>query len=113
MYSSFNPCLFVCNFCRTFYIFKLFLGIPHSWGILFGFGIVVLYATIGGMKAVVLTDLLQFVILSVGIPLTLILGLYKAGGLEVVQAAVPAGHLSFLDGKTPLAFASLFLTFVL
>jgi len=95
------------------YIFKLFLGIPHSWGILFGFGIVVLYATIGGMKAVVLTDLLQFVILSVGIPLTLILGLYKAGGLEVVQAAVPAGHLSFLDGKTPLAFASLFLTFVL
>jgi len=95
------------------YIFKLFLGIPHSWGILFGFGIVVLYATIGGMKAVVLTDLLQFVILSVGIPLTLILGLYKAGGLEVVQAAVPAGHLSFLDGKTPLAFASLFLTFML
>ena len=97
----------------TGYIFKLFLGIPHSWGILFGFGIVVLYATIGGMKAVVLTDLLQFVILSVGIPLTLILGLYKAGGLEVVQAAVPAGHLSFLDGKTPLAFVSLFLTFVL
>jgi SSS family solute:Na+ symporter len=97
----------------TGYIFKLFLGIPHSWGIFFGFGIVVLYATIGGMKAVVLTDLLQFVILSIGIPLTLILGLYKAGGFEVVRAAVPAGHLSFLDGKTPLAFVSLFLTFVL
>ena len=97
----------------TGYIFKLSLGIPHSWGIFLGFGIVVLYATIGGMKAVVLTDLLQFVILSVGIPLTLILGLYKAGGFEVVQAAVPVGQLSFLGSKTPLAFMSLFLTFLL
>ena len=97
----------------TGYIFKLFLGIPHSWGILFGFGIVVLYSTIGGMKSVVLTDLLQFVVLSVGIPLTLIFGLYKSGGFEAIHAAVPAGHLSFLDGKTPLAFISLFLTFVL
>ena len=97
----------------TGYIFKLFLGIPHSWGIFFGFGIVVLYATIGGMKAVVLTDLLQFVILAVGIPLTLILGFSKAGGLEAIQAAVPAGHLSFLGSKTPLAFISLFLTFLL
>ena len=97
----------------TGYIFKLFLGIPHSWGILLGFGIVVVYSTIGGMKSVVLTDLLQFVVLSIGIPLTLIFGLYKAGGFEAVHAAVPADHLTFLGHKTPLAFLSLFLTFVL
>ena len=97
----------------TGYIFKLFFGVPHSWGILFGFGIVVLYSTIGGMKSVVWTDLLQFLVLSVGIPLTLIFGLYKSGGFEAIRAAIPADHLTFLGSKTPLAFVSLFLTFVL
>ena len=97
----------------TGYIFELFLGIPRSWGIILGFGIVLLYATVGGMKAVVFTDLLQFVVLAVGIPLTLILGIQKAGGLEAIQAAVPPVHLSFLGPKGVWAFVSLFLTFVL
>ena len=97
----------------TGYIFELFLGIPRFWGIIFGFGIVVLYATVGGMKAVVFTDLVQFAILAVGIPLTLILGIHKAGGLEAIQAAVPTGHLTFLGNKGAWAFVSLFLTFLL
>ena len=97
----------------TGYIFELFLGIPRSWGIILGFGIVLLYATVGGMKAVVFTDLLQFAVLAVGIPLTLILGIQKAGGLGAIQAAVPPVQLSFLGPKGVWAFVSLFLTFVL
>ncbi|MFH1488700.1 MAG: sodium:solute symporter family protein [Pseudomonadota bacterium] len=97
----------------TGYIFELFLGIPRFWGIFLGFGIVVLYSTVGGMRAVVFTDLLQFAILAVGIPLTLIFGVSRAGGLDAIQAAIPAGHLSFLGSKGALAFVSLFLTFVL
>jgi SSS family solute:Na+ symporter len=97
----------------TGYIFELFLGIPRAWGIILGFGIVLLYATIGGMRAVVFTDLLQFGVLAVGIPLTLVLGVHKAGGLEAICAAVPPDHFT-LWGNTGLwAFISLFLTFVL
>ena len=95
-------------------IFNVFLGIDPLWGILIGCGIVITYSTIGGMRAVVLTDVIQFVVLAIGIPLTLILGVVKVGGLEAVKNALPAGHLSIPgDHTTWIALGSLFLTFVL
>ena len=97
----------------TGYIFELFLGVPRFWGIILGFGIVVLYSTVGGMRAVVFTDLMQFAILAVGIPLTLVLGVLRAGGLDAIQASVPLGHLTLLGNKGAWAFVSLFLTFIL
>jgi len=57
------------------YIFNLFLGIPTLWGILIGVGIVLIYDFIGGMRAVVATDVLQFCVLVVGIPLALFFGI--------------------------------------
>lgn len=95
------------------YIFNLFLGVPVPVGILIGMGIILLYDTIGGMRAVVATDVLQFVVLSIGLPLTLILGIISLGGIGEVTARLPAGHLSFFGNITPVRFASLFLTFLL
>jgi SSS family solute:Na+ symporter len=95
------------------YVFNLFLGINQIWGILIGCGIVIAYSTVGGMKAVVFTDILQFLVLVIGIPLSLFLGIQHAGGIEAVKAAAPATHFHAIGNKTLLAFASLFLTFVL
>lgn len=96
------------------YVFNLFLGIDRIWGILLGCGIVITYATIGGMRAVVWTDVVQFVILAVGIPLTLFFGIKHAGGLAAVREAIPAGHLSLpLEPLAMVSLASLFLTFLL
>ncbi|MBN2592887.1 MAG: hypothetical protein JXA81_05210, partial [Sedimentisphaerales bacterium] len=84
------------------------------WGILIGCGIVISYSTVGGMRAVVLTDVVQFCVLAVGIPLTLIFGLMKLGGVSAIRAAVPVGHFSIpAEGMTIAAFLSLFLTFLL
>lgn len=95
-------------------VFQVFLGLDPLWGILIGMGIVIAYSTLGGMKAVVLTDIVQFIILSVAIPLTLLLGIRAAGGVGQVTAMVPAGHFSLLgDRHTIWTFLSLFLTFVL
>ena len=94
-------------------IFKQFLGMSDIWGILIGTGIVILYSAIGGMKSVVATDILQFCILAVGVPLALLFGIFKAGGLKAVIDAAPAGHFSLFSHMTPVAFLSLFLTFVL
>ena len=94
------------------YIFNVFLGIPVNAGILIGCGIVVLYATVGGMNAVIKTDVVQFVVLSLGLPLTLLLGyLY----LKKEGIAVPvADHFSWTySGMSVAGFMSLFLTFVL
>ena len=95
-------------------IFNVFLDIAPIWGILIGCGIVITYSTIGGMRAVVLTDIIQFCVLAVGIPMTLIFGLVKLGGVSAIETAVPAGHFSIpAEGMTIGAFLSLFLTFLL
>lgn len=96
------------------YVFNLFLGIEREWGILLGCSILILYATIGGMRAVVWTDVVQFIVLAVGIPLVLYMGVRHVGGWEAVTMAVPATHLSLPSEPLALiALGSLFLTFLL
>lgn len=96
------------------YVTNLFLGFERIWGIMLGCGIVITYATVGGMKAVVWTDIVQFIILAVGLPLTLYFGIQSAGGLDYVLNAVPPDHLSLpVEPAAIVALCSLFLTFVL
>ncbi|MEA3491867.1 MAG: sodium:solute symporter family protein [Campylobacterota bacterium] len=96
------------------YIFNVFLGIPQIYGILVGCGIVIIYSTIGGMRSVVFTDIVQFFILSIGITMTLIFGYFYVGGWSGITEAVPATHFTLLGTeKTLLGFVSLFLTFLL
>jgi SSS family solute:Na+ symporter len=96
------------------HITRVFLGISPVYGILVGCGIVIAYSTVGGMRAVVLTDVIQFGILGIGIPAALVFGVVKAGGVSAIAAAAPAGHFAVpADGMTLWAFVSLFLTFLL
>ncbi len=98
----------------TGYIFNLFLGMDRVWGVMLGCGVVIVYATVGGMRSVVWTDIVQFVVLAVGMPLALFLGIQHAGGWSSVVAHIPADHLSLPTEPAALVtFASLFLTFVL
>jgi SSS family solute:Na+ symporter len=95
-------------------IFNVFLGIRPIWGILIGCGIVIAYSTVGGMRAVVLTDVVQFCVLAIGLPVALVFGIVKLGGFSAIKAAVPAGHFSIpAEGMNIGAFLSLFLTFLL
>ena len=95
-------------------ICKEFVGIEPIWGILIGCGIVIAYSTIGGMRAVVLTDVIQFCVLAIGLPAALIFGIVKLGGFSAIREAVPANHFSVpADTMTIGAFLSLFLTFLL
>ncbi len=96
------------------YIFNVFLGIDQIWGILIGCGIVIAYTSIGGMRAIVFTDIVQFVVLGLAIPITLYLGVQHVGGWDALRAATPAAHFDVPGaGLTTVAFISLFLTFVL
>lgn len=96
------------------YIFNLFLDVDKIWGILIGCGIVIAYATVGGMRSVVWTDIMQFIVLAVGIPLTLYYGINAVGGWQALTTAVPAEHWQLpTDPMAILALASLLLTFML
>lgn len=96
------------------YVFNLFLNVDRVWGILIGCSIVIAYSTIGGMRAVVWTDIMQFIVLAVGIPLTLHYGLQYVGGWQALTEQVPEAHLSLpSEPLALLALLSLFLTFML
>jgi len=95
------------------YMFNLFLGFPLWGGVLMGMGIIIAYDTIGGMRAIVATDIMQFLMLAVGIPVCLFMGIRAVGGMDAMRAALPPGHFALFGAITPVQFLSLFLTFLL
>jgi solute:Na+ symporter, SSS family len=95
-------------------IFNVFLGLSVTAGIIIGCASVFFYSTVGGMAAVVKTDIVQFVLLIIGIPMVFVLGVDQVGGWGAFVNGIPAGHLRIVDRGTTLAlFVSLFLVFVL
>lgn len=93
-------------------VFKVFLGMSPLVGIVLGCGLLIIYSTFGGMRAVVLTDVVQFALLFFGLPLVLVLGVIAVGGPARVIEAVPAGHWDLFSEMRPIAFVSLFLVFM-
>lgn len=90
--------------------FRTLLGVPDTVGILIGFGIVVVYTTFGGMQSVIAADMVQFLLLAVGMPLLLIGGLHRAGGIGAVVQALPAAYWNPLNGTSLWGFLSLFVS---
>lgn len=86
------------------------LGIPPAAGVLLGCGIVLVYSTVGGLQSVIAADMVQFILLAVGMPLLLILSLIRAGGIGAVLAATPTPLFDPLNGTSLPAFLSLSLT---
>jgi Na+/proline symporter/signal transduction histidine kinase len=78
------------------YVFHYFLGLSHSTGIFIAGGIVVLYSVFGGMKSVTVTDVIQFIVLVVAIPMIANVGLHKIGGYQKLFHLLPASHLKIL-----------------
>lgn len=96
------------------YIFNLFLDLNREIGIIIGTSLVILYAAIGGMRAVIWTDVVQFIILVIGIPLTLYYGVESVGGWSSVTSLVPQSHFElFSDKNSLIILIGLFFTFLL
>ena len=90
------------------------LNINTTLGVMISLLVLLIYASLGGMRAVVFTDLFQGIILLIGIPLTFFIGLNHVGGWQHVTTIVPHSYLHFLTtGKDWLFFVFLFLTFML
>ena len=81
------------------YVGSLIPGVSYLGGIIAGSAIVILYSAYGGVRSVVSTDILQFGILIVAIPIMANFALYNVGGLEVLLTQVPDYHLSFFSSR--------------
>ena len=82
-------------------------------GVFLVLAVMFVYSSLGGMRGVVLTDVLQFSLLAIGIPITFFIGLYKIGGWHKLVATVPHHYLYFLQNQHDLLFfILLFITFI-
>jgi SSS family solute:Na+ symporter len=76
-------------------VFEVLFGLPKVGGVVIGGAIVVLYSALGGMWSITLTDIVQFVVKTVGILLVLLpTALVAVGGFGGLQAKLPT---SFFD----------------
>lgn len=76
-------------------VMQVLFGLPFWMSILIGGGVVVLYSTIGGMWSLTLTDIVQFLIMTVGLVFVLMpTSLNEAGGWDALMAKLPASYFS-------------------
>ncbi|WP_175651382.1 sodium:solute symporter [Pseudomonas sp. Marseille-P9899] len=76
-------------------VLQVLFELPFWSAILLGGGVVVVYSTIGGMWSLTLTDIVQFVIKTVGLMFVLLpICLYRVGGWDQLVAKLPASSFS-------------------
>jgi Na+/pantothenate symporter/signal transduction histidine kinase len=71
------------------YIVKTFLGLPFHIGVIGSSVVFIIYSSISGIRGVVYTDVLQFVIILVIFPVLAGIIVYNIGGLKTVFANLP------------------------
>jgi SSS family solute:Na+ symporter len=77
-------------------IFHVLFGFDRWASILLAGGIVVLYSVLGGMWSISMTDIVQFVVKTIGILLLLLpFALSKAGGFEGMRQRLDASFFDF------------------
>jgi SSS family solute:Na+ symporter len=89
------------------------LGIRYETALLIGAGVTVFYSTVGGIRAVVKTDVLQFVILVVGIGSAAAFLLVKHGGFQQMAETAGVSQFDMTGHLTKVEIVSLFFAFML
>lgn len=88
-------------------LLQVFAGLPIVWGILVVGGVTMIYSTIGGIWADVLTDLGQFIIQFVAAIAMLGIVIVKLGGISslwTMWERLPEGHASPFNNDLTLWF---------
>ena len=91
-------------------VMEVIVGIPRSEAIVLSSAVMVAYSVFGGMWSLTVTDIVQFVIKTVGILFILLpAALIHAGGLHAMQLRLPDGFFSL----THIGGAKIFSFFLL
>jgi SSS family solute:Na+ symporter len=75
--------------------------------------VILTYSTVGGLKAVIAAEVVEFLLLIVGLPILLAFSVKFAGGAENVIRNIPRPHLDIFNGTSPAEMISLFLTMMI
>ncbi|GAA2662109.1 sodium:solute symporter [Streptomyces lunalinharesii] len=92
-------------------IFDVLFGLDRTLAIVLGGAIVVAYSTLGGMWSITLTDMVQFVVKTIGVLVLLLpLALVKAGGFAQLKAQLPSDYFAPLGigGQTVFTYVLIY-----
>ena len=77
-------------------VLQVLFGLPFWVSVVLGGGVVVIYSAIGGMWSLTLTDIVQFVIKTVGLMFILLpICLYRVGGWDELVLKLPEAAFNF------------------
>ncbi|MFJ3439959.1 sodium:solute symporter [Streptomyces sp. NPDC086081] len=92
-------------------IFDVLFDLDRTLAIVLGGSIVVAYSTLGGMWSITLTDMVQFVVKTVGVLLLLLpIAVVKAGGFGEMRAQLPTEYFDPLGigGETIFTYVLIY-----
>ncbi|CAL9520512.1 Sodium_pantothenate symporter [Streptomyces sp. enrichment culture] len=92
-------------------IFDVLFDVNRTLAIVLGGSIVVAYSTLGGMWSITLTDMVQFVVKTIGVLLLLLpVAVVKAGGFGAMRAELPASYFDPLGvgGETIFTYVLIY-----
>ncbi|WP_302295233.1 sodium/pantothenate symporter [Pyramidobacter piscolens] len=82
-------------------LFETITGLPYLWGLVIFAGTVILYTTVGGFRAVALTDALQGMVMILG-TIAMIWGIsVSGGGMKAVMGKIAAADPALLTPFGP------------
>ncbi|MFN7094310.1 MAG: sodium:solute symporter family transporter, partial [Burkholderiales bacterium] len=86
------------------------LGINYHWGVALGGLILVIYTAHGGIKSVTYTDLFQFLILIIVIPIFTVVALKHAGGIKQVFTQIPITQFQLFNHPKITHYLAIFIS---
>ncbi|MGP3735737.1 sodium:solute symporter [Streptomyces sp. GDS52] len=92
-------------------IFDVLFDMNRTLAIILGGSVVVAYSTLGGMWSITLTDMVQFVVKTIGVLLLLLpIAVVKAGGFSEMKAQLPTGYFDPLGigGETIFTYVLIY-----
>jgi SSS family solute:Na+ symporter len=92
-------------------IFDVLFDMNRTLAIVLGGSIVVAYSTLGGMWSITLTDMVQFVLKTIGVLLLLLpIAVVKAGGFGAMRAKLPTSYFDPLGigGETIFTYVLIY-----
>lgn len=91
---------FIAQILSVAFLFNFLLGLPMNVGLLLGAIIISVYVLLSGLWGVVITDVVQLILMLMGMGIVGFMAFRAVGGFPGLVASLPATHLTLLGGKT-------------
>ena len=95
------------------FILSSFLNLNYQFCVLISGSIMIAYSAFGGIKSVTTTDVIQFLLIAIGIPILANLTLQKVGNLDSILPALSQEQTQIFNHKNFDMYSMLFLSYLL